>query len=289
MCYFSEETYRKSIKGIFLESEIQRIASLFFGQTIQLIVGCGTEPTLYKNFISIIELAKKFKVPFVGLTTNGQLLTREGIQRLAAIGLDELTISVHGVQQGTYESFMVNASYNKLHEVLRTVEEARGENIQNKPYLRINYTVNTENLEELSKFFQIFGCYSINTIQIRPIIDIGGRYRTVLGPNEFKRYHEIISQLSEECTRRRIILLANIADPSYNIDGYSSVILPAVRRYISPQVVWMPEFEWKTETMNDFYQRIKWGRQLLRNVIASKEEIMKNAGHRHAARYDVFG
>src|SRR5258706_2568367 len=149
MCYFTNDEYRKQVKGEFSSQEIERIAELFFRQTLQLVVGCGTEPTLYKDFPEIIHIAKKFKVPFVGFTSNGQLLTKDHISKFVEYGLDELTLSVHGVERGTYERFMGRASYERFHQVLRLVDEVKGERGSLVPSVRLNYTVNAENLAEL--------------------------------------------------------------------------------------------------------------------------------------------
>src|SRR6266849_394308 len=102
MCYFSNPDYVRQIKGIFSSEEIERLAETFFPRTLQLVIGCGTEPTLYKDFPELVNIANKYKVPFVGFTTNGQLLTAQHIERFIEYHLDELTISVHGVTKGTY-------------------------------------------------------------------------------------------------------------------------------------------------------------------------------------------
>jgi MoaA/NifB/PqqE/SkfB family radical SAM enzyme len=64
MCYFSNDDYRKNTKGIFKEEEIERIAGMLFPLSVQVVFGCGTEPTLYKNFPDLVRLAKRYKVPF---------------------------------------------------------------------------------------------------------------------------------------------------------------------------------------------------------------------------------
>ena len=85
--------------GVSAPAEIERIAEVFFPWAVQLYVGCGTEPTTYKGFVDIIALGKKYKVPMVGLVTNGQLLTAEHLEKLVDLGLDELTLSTHGVER----------------------------------------------------------------------------------------------------------------------------------------------------------------------------------------------
>jgi hypothetical protein len=186
---------------------------------------------------------------------------------------------------------MHRASFERLHEVLRTLESVRSRRRSQSPVLRINYTVNEENLKELERFFEVFGKYRIKTLQVRPIIDFGGSYRTLLTKENVQVYDDVIRKLLRECTTRGVTFLVNFSDPTYEEENYSSMILQAVRRHITPQVVWREDFNWKTETYEEFCSRIGWRKRLLQSVVSSKDEVVKNnAGlwGKHAAKYEVI-
>ena len=97
MCYFTDKEYVKKLKGVFTNLQLSRIAEVFFSRALKLQIGCGTEPTLYKDLPSIVRLGKKYKVPYISLTTNANLLNDKKIEDLLIAGLDEFTISLHGV------------------------------------------------------------------------------------------------------------------------------------------------------------------------------------------------
>ncbi len=291
MCYFSNEEYSDQFKGVFTEAEVNRIAELFFPQTLQLVIGCGTEPTLYKDFPEIVRLAKDYKIPFVGFTSNGQLLKEDDIENFIECKLDELTLSVHGVHKEMYERFMVRSSYDTCHGVLRMLDATKKRFKSPFPQLRINYTVNSENLEELRDFFTVFGVYSIKTLQVRPIIDFNGSYRKLLHPGDLTSYNQIIQQLTQECRQRGVTFLATREDPMYQEKNYNSVILQAVRRHITPAVVWRPDFDWKNESYGEFCRRIHWTKHLRTLILSDIDEVTRyNAGWwgNHAAKYDVI-
>ena len=109
MCYFTDEEYVKKLKGQFKDDEIERVAETVFNRALKLQVGCGTEPTLYKKLPELIALGKKYNVPYISLTTNANLLTEEKIEALLKAGLNEFTISLHGVTKASYENFMQKA------------------------------------------------------------------------------------------------------------------------------------------------------------------------------------
>ncbi|MDJ0715923.1 MAG: radical SAM protein [Prochloraceae cyanobacterium] len=279
MCYFSDKEFRKNNKGTFKSDEIERLAKMFFPRTLQVVFGCGAEPTLYKDFPKLIKLAKSYGVPYVGLVSNGQLIKEEHIRELVNYGLDELLLSVHGVRKTTYENLMTNSNYEKFHAVLNSFNSIKSELGSSTPTLRLNYTVNPDNLEELSDFFKVYGNYNINTLQVRPIMDIGqSGYRNLTLDRYIDNYNNAIDRLSNSCKERGITLLARTQDPAYKSEqeDYSAAIIDSILRYISPQRVWRTDFDWKNVTYDEFCQKIGFINSLFKGIVASKEEIINN-------------
>lgn len=285
MCYFSDKEYVKRTKGIFKDEEIRRIADLFFGKALQLVIGCGTEPTLHKGFTDIIKLAREHGVPYIGVTTNGQRLTADDIERFMEYALDEVTLSVHGVTKESYEKFMVNASFDRFLEVLEQLDAAKKRHGSSKPSLRMNYTVNEENLDELADFFKVYGRFDIRTLQIRPMVDVGN---TAYPHKDFAplipKYRDIVAALSEESKRRGIIFMATVKDPTYRSKNQSSFVLDSVLRTINPQRVWRPDFDWRNESYRDYCRRTGWRTALLKAVFGSPEKLRRLDQH---LTYDV--
>ncbi|MBP6822992.1 MAG: radical SAM protein [Acidobacteria bacterium] len=290
MCYFSDDQFRKDNKGIFKQEEINRLAEMFFPKAVQLVIGCGAEPTLYKDYPSLVKLAKEYKVPFVGLTSSGQLITAEHLERLFDYGLNELSLSVHGVKQETYERLMVNASYERFHGLLSQFATLTQK--KRSPHLRFNYTVNPDNLDELADFFKIYGRYPIKTLQVRPIMDIGqSDYRNFGLSLCAETYNRTIESLAIEAKERGITFLANRYDPTYDAESenYGSVILDSVHRYISPQRVWRHDFNWREETYEEFCHRIGWSQRLRQALLSRRDSLTSTNPFSYtlSGRYDV--
>ena len=288
MCYYSDDSYRKKIRGRFTDDNIERLAKMFFPKALQLVIGCASEPTVYKNYLSIIRIAKnKYRVPFVGITTNGQLISKDDVVSLVRSRLDEITISVHGTNAETYEEFMVNASFNKLIGLLSNLELEKKRVDSSLPRLRINYTVNRRNQEELNNFFDVFGDYTIDTLQVRPMVDVGHTaypYRPMT-EIELNQYQSVISKLKLQCKERGITSLLTLKDPNLvQFDKDSSYILHAVLRTIHPNKVWHKDFDWLNETYDEYTKRIRW-RLLMLRTIFGKETIFQKSNH--YLRYDV--
>ena len=209
------------------------------------------EPTIYKNYTNIIKIAKDYKVPFVALISNGQLINKSHLSDFIEYGLDELTISTHGVKLSTYERLMQGASYQKFIELLGEIDEIKRENNTKKPSLRINYTITPDNLAELKDFFDIFGKFKIDTIQLRPVFSwsfnaINTKYQDHDLNPFIVEYNETISQFIINCKERKISLFYNLIDPTYSkVNTFAPVYNEGIIRLINPRKVWLEEFDWK--------------------------------------------
>lgn len=275
MCYFTDENYVRKLKGIFKENEIERISEVIFSRALKLQIGCGTEPTLYKDLSQIVSLGKKYKVPYISLTTNANLLTKELIFDLVSNGLDEFTVSLHGVNKDEYESFMGKASYDKFLNALKEISEIKKDFPKLK--LRINYTFNKDNFHSLSQFFDFFGKYSIDILQVRPIKKLGDTEYQDFDISALKAdYDDMIADIRKECNGRKITLLANNSfDSLMNEDNISSFIYNYTYCYISPNHFWRKGFDWKTQTYNQFSRKINWSAELFGNVFKSKKQMLE--------------
>ncbi len=274
MCYFSDPNFAPQNTGRFSAAEIERIAEVLFPWTVQLYIGCGTEPTTYKGFVDIVALGRKYKVPMVGLVSNGQLLTADHLEKLVDLGLDELTLSTHGVLRETYERMMRRASFHQFLAVLDQLESIKRRRGATQPHLRLNYTVNADNLEELAGFFEVYAKYSIRTLQIRPIVDLGNTEYTDndLTPH-ITRYNQILVGIERECHEKGIRLLANLEDVTYEKTTTRAALAPEAAVYLSPQDISKPGFDWRTETYLGYCRRTNWPRSLLRKVFTSPRRL----------------
>jgi molybdenum cofactor biosynthesis enzyme MoaA len=276
MCYFSDETwYRDNVGSRFTPDQVTRIAEIFFPEALQLYVGCGSEPTMWKGYPDIVGIAKKKGVPFVSLVTNAQLLNRAAVEALVEHGLDEIIVSVHGTRQETYESLMKGAKWQRLHDNLALIDTVRRERNSSLPKIRLNYTVNNDNAEQMAELMAVFGPYGIDTIQIRPIADLGDTaYQDKDLTASLPVYEAGIRRLRQECAQAGTTLLANLTDPLFQQNNAKSVVYEnAVLRYVSPQRVWVKDYDPHQETYPALKRRTGFRKRLLRWALAGSKEL----------------
>jgi molybdenum cofactor biosynthesis enzyme MoaA len=290
MCHFSSEEYRDRKAELMSFSDYERIAGLLFPKAVQVMLGCAAEPTPHPKLPEMVEIAKRrHKVPHVGIVTNAQLLTRELAERLVRAGIDEFTISVHGVLPETYEKLQPPAKWEKLHAALGHLTDLSREGA-GKFKVRINFTANPLNHAELSGFFEAFGAHKIDLLQVRKIFDLGN---TVYADRNLGPYLESLERIRLEllraCRDRGTVLLCPsfLPAPARGPD-LSTVLLPLLLRYVSPQGVWKDDFRWREESYEDYLVRKDWHREVLRMAMASPEKVAARIENAHRSLgYDV--
>ncbi|MCT4643941.1 MAG: radical SAM protein [Carboxylicivirga sp.] len=261
MCYFSNTEYRKTSKGSFSATNMEDIAKIFYPKALQVVLGCGAEPTINTNFMTMLELAAKYQVPNISLVTNGMLLRESQIRKMHKIGVDEIILSAHGLTSNSYESFMTNGHFEKFITLLDKISQLNCNS--DKLRIRINFTANNENINDLMLFPEFMDRFNISTIQIRPIMDIGGKYRTPIHENQIDTYNSSIRFLKIECEKRNIILLANTTDVTYKEANQDSNLIESIYTYISPKTIEQYSIGTKTNSLKKYKKQVQWTRNLL--------------------------
>ena len=292
MCYFSDPDFvRTNMKGIMKEEDLDLLAKTFFKNALKLQIGCGAEPTLFKHNVKLVEMARKHKVPYISMVTNGNLLNRKDVADLATAGLDEIILSMHGVTRETYEDLMDKGDYDKFHSVLESITEEKKRNPKLK--LRINYTFNQDNFYQLKDFFSVYGKYDIDIIQLRPIDKIGESVYHEFSLKKIETdYFEVSSFMAREAHDRKITLLYPQSiyrneEVSLKVKtaNDSSYLIPYTYCYVSPKFFWKDDFDWKTETFAQWQTRNDWNSKLLKNVFTSRDKLDET--NRNMLNYSV--
>jgi molybdenum cofactor biosynthesis enzyme MoaA len=285
MCHFSDDGYRKALTRKILNMEqIEKISNGFFHRALKLQIGCAAEPTVYKDLASIIKLGKQKQIPYISLTTNANLLNPELLEDYLHAGLDEITISLHGVYKQTYEKLMANANYEKFHSALKIISEAKKtHNLK----LRINYTMNADNIDELKDFFQVFGHIDIDSLQMRPIVKQGNTAYANFDHTEIiNKYDVILAKIREEALKRNITCIAPLKNQLIEQENSSlnENITQSTYCYISPDYAWRKDYDLENDTFESYSKRTRAAFLLFKNIFKRNRVHSKNKRH---FKYDI--
>ena len=99
------------------------------------------EPTLHKNFVSYLRIAKDAGL-HVHLGTNGSKLNEQVILQLLEMKLDSIKFSFQGVDEKTYSEMRYGQSYEELVDTVKLFYKMRGD--LPYPFMHITTTVTYE-------------------------------------------------------------------------------------------------------------------------------------------------
>lgn len=137
------------IEKDYLMQELKKLIS-FVGEPVEIHIGVNGEPFLYGDlFVLIEDINNLEKVHTISLDTNGTLLTKEAIDKLAKFKKLCLNISLHALNQKTAQE-MAGGVYN-LNKILEMIKYAKGKvKVLLTPLLVPGY--NDSEIEDLVKF-----------------------------------------------------------------------------------------------------------------------------------------
>lgn len=282
MCFFSNPENEKYMHGTFSDEDIQQIAKAVFHRTLKLQIGCSAEPTTYQNLAQLVKIAHNHKVPYISLTTNGNLLTRKLLQQLAENGLDEVIVSAHGLDQETYEHMMRHGRFDKFLQLIANVGEVRKQYPSLK--MRINFTICQENIQSLKHFPKVFDSVKPDTVQFRPVQDIGSSaYNNYSIEKLEETFAGIIQPLISYCEQHNITCLYPelqnmniIAKENEEKQHVNSVFEMLPYFYMSPHQEWRKKFDPYNETFEGFCKRTNRVRTILNGLINPYHETERD-------------
>lgn len=270
MCYFSGSKGREMLKDRMSLYQVDKIADAVFSKALKLQIGCGGEPSLYKDLVYIIKKAKEYKVPYISLTTNGNLLNKNDLQKMIEAGLNEITISLHGVRRETYEYFMQNAKYDLFLALLGSLKSLKEFYPDFK--IRVNYTINEDNLHDLKYFWSVFGDLNFDVLQLRPIQNIGDCAYENYSMDKLKDEFYIISDIVEACKKRNIVTLAPDKGNLECVDDIESegngVFEKITHCYVYPNGCNDGDFDYENETISQYHNRVGMWASVWRSILS---------------------
>ena len=149
MCHFSNPEFYRRRKEDLAPEAFARIADQVFPLCSQVSLSISTEPLMHRGLAGLLERLPAYRVPWVYLHTNGQLLDEAIIERFIATGFNQLSISIDAATQATYERIRVGGKFSRLLDNLAALNRAKREHGSSLPRLFFNVVLMRSNIREL--------------------------------------------------------------------------------------------------------------------------------------------
>lgn len=261
MCYLSAPGHKfpTSPEQVRMDTQtLKYVEETFFPYALKLQIGCSTEPTLYRNMEEIVKAAKSRGIPYISLTTNGQLLTESSLRSLVESGLNEITLSVHGFKKEIYEDMMKGARFDNFLSLIASLKEIKKDYPGFK--VRLNYVINADNIRSLGRMYEVLDGLCPDVVQLRPIQKLGESSYSNFSLEEIKAaYDEVIVPILDRCKEDGTICLCpskkNLDSFSEDYDPMADYLEELTYYYISPSGVNKQDFKWRLDSFSSYHKR----------------------------------
>lgn len=290
MCYFSDQETRKIMRGTLHAEELRLIARALFHRALKLQIGCAAEPTLSHDLVELVRLGTHYKVPYISLTTNGSLLTGDALTELVSSGLHEITLSTHGVTKETYEYLMENGSFENFRRLLGDLAAVKAAYPSFK--IRINYTVNADNFQELARFWDTFEGVPVDVLQLRPVQKIGDTKYTNFRLTEiYTCFDRIVSPLVHACKEKGTTCLYPKKENLLALEQETERLENEIENFtycaVSPRCCWEDDFDFRSDSFESYSKRAGLGKKMLKAIFRRQKKASSQVIYTRKMNYTV--
>jgi MoaA/NifB/PqqE/SkfB family radical SAM enzyme len=149
------------------EALVDRIAP----HTYRLILYNWGEPFLHRQIIRLLGYADQKKIS-TSISSNLNLLPREGAEALVLSGLDDLIVSCDGLSQETYERYRVGGVLEKLVANMNAIKQAKKKLGRSNPNIEFQFLVFRHNEHEADRVHEFATRHGANTVRLaKPSVD----------------------------------------------------------------------------------------------------------------------
>ena len=268
-CYMSDPSKSSSP----LKETLDYLSKTFFPHALKLQIGCATEPTLYPYLSSIIQKGKEYGMPYISMTSNGQLLSYKKLENLIEAGLDELTLSIHGFDKDIYENMMPGASFEKIKDLIADLKLIK-ERFP-KFSIRINYVMNADNIRSLKDIFLVLKGPKIDVLQLPPVQNMGdSSYNNFSMSEIINSYDDILKPIQDKSCQDVILYLSPTLDnlktlekENENVDTFINLIEDLTYYYKTQKGCNKENFDWGNDTFSSYHKCNKTSLKIFRYIL----------------------
>lgn len=170
-CNFWKGIYCKENKKILSTNEIKSLISKISRLRIPYLLFTGGEPFLREDMLDILECAV-FAMQHVRVQTNGTLITEKVADKVTKIQLDEIWLSVDGIES-THDYIRGGMpSFGKIVQALDKINYFKARYNSVFPYIVVHTVVTKFNMHQLDKVLDFCVKYNVGEWYLSYVTDI---------------------------------------------------------------------------------------------------------------------
>ncbi len=171
---------------------LKKITEQMNKELISMIFYFQGEPFLSKNLFEMIKIATKQNI-YTYCSTNGHFFNPETVENIIKSGLDELIISLDGVNQKVYEHYRRGGSLNTVLQGTRELIKKKEELKSALPYTKFQFLVVKPNEHQINDAKILAKQIAVNTIVFKTaqIYDFEQGNPLIPANEKYSRYKKV--------------------------------------------------------------------------------------------------
>lgn len=126
------------------------------------------EPFLHPNILEIIEYASNRKIS-VRISSNLNRLRENMADQIVLSGLDNLLVSVDGVDNSTYQKYRVGGNLDQVLKNIEAITNAKKKYKSKKPFIYMRMLINRYNADQIEQMAKLASSLDVDALRVGPI------------------------------------------------------------------------------------------------------------------------
>jgi len=217
MCHFAYDSTQTEPVVHWTPEVLETIEHGVLPHVEHALLSVGTEPLMWKGFPLLLDTLRRQGVPITEMITNGLLLTEALAEKIVALPMSKVQISLEGATRETYESVRINGDFDKFLakvELLGAAKAAAGSAL---PRLQFNIAMMRRNLDQMLDLARLAHRLGVEELDLRHLVILDGlgmEQETLIGAKE--RSNRMMDQVRALCGDLGLEIAT--APPNFHLD-----------------------------------------------------------------------
>lgn len=217
MCHFAYDVTQKEPVVQWTPEVLETLEHGVFPHVEHALLSVGTEPLMWKGFPQLLDALSRQRVPITEMITNGLLLTETLAEKIVALPMSKVQISLEGATKETYESVRINGDFDRFVAKVELLGAAKAAAGSRFPRLQFNIAMMRRNVDEMLDLMRLAHRLGVEELDLRHLVileGLGMEQESLIGAKE--RSNRMMDQVRALCGDLGLDIVT--APPNFHLD-----------------------------------------------------------------------
>lgn len=227
MCHFSYDSTQMEQVVQWHPGAIDIVEKGLLPHVGHMLLSVGTEPLMWKGFPRLLDALKRQQVPLTEMITNGLLLTEEMAERIVALPMTKVQLSLDGASAKTYNSVRIKGDFDRFVKKVEMLDAAKKKAGSAFPRLQFNFVMMRRNVDELEDLVRLAHRLGVEDLDLRHVVileNLGMEQESLLTMKEHS--NEVLDRVRALCAELGLTIVT--APDNFHLESHDPAATPPV-------------------------------------------------------------